>query len=265
MINNTFNITNLSLTENTIIYTRISTLKQTTGTSLDSQLSLCQSYCEKNNYKIIKTYAEVSTATDINKQKKLLEIVNYKNINLVILEPSRFSRNLTHFIEILNKCKKNNIILHFVHDELISTSNYDMKIILSKILDSQNESEVIGTRIKRSVNYRKINKVYYPSISKYGYKYNKNNKKLEMNDYEQNIITLIKKLYHGSNFLKLEKLLLQITNKKHELCFNDNETRLKYGNMWYKDISNFLNSISILRRNKKWSPISVSRIINKNK
>lgn len=263
MINNTFNINNLSLTENTIIYTRISTSKQQIGTSLDAQLFLCQNYCKKNNYKVIQTYAEISSATNLNKQKKLLEIIDFKNINLVILEPSRFSRNLTNFVDILNKCKNNNIILHFVHDELISTSNNDMKIILSKIIDSQIESEVLGSRIKRSIQYRKMNKTYFPSICKYGYKYNKNNNKLEPLIYEQDIIILIKNLYYGSSFCDLEKLLLKITNQQHDLCFKagDEESTLKYGNMCYKDISTFLNSISILNRNKNWSSLAISKII----
>lgn len=260
------NFNNILIGGNAIIYTRISTPGQINGTSLDSQMQLCVDYCNNNGYNIIDKIKEVSTATNINKQKLLLKITSTENINLIILEPSRLSRNVVDFVKLWDICKKNNIIIHFVQDNLISNSIIDMKQIVSKVFDSQNESIIIGSRIKRSIAYRKRNKLYYPSISKYGYKYNKELHKIEPDYNEQQIIQLIKSLYFGDTFKNIEKSIFSICNKKHSLCFmnDDKVKKLYYGNMTYSSISRFLNGIQLYKRNKKWYPTNISSIIKSN-
>jgi uncharacterized membrane protein len=89
---------------------------------------------------------------------------------------------------------------------------------------------------------------------------NKNNKK------ELQIEALIKKLYYGGATKDINNLLVEITgNDKIKLLnpYDPNEviTNVQHGNMRIIDIARFLNSASILRRNKPWNTKSVSDLL----
>ena len=250
-----------------IIYSRVSSFNQTLGYSLDSQIKFCKDYCDKNNFRIIGEYSEVSSAKDINKQLCLNNIIeNNNDFNLVIYEATRLSRNIKDFINFMDKCNNKNIIIHFVQSKLNTKNNMDIKNIISNIFDGQIELQTLSTRIKNSINFRKLNKIYYPSIVKYGYSYLKcsdKTKKLVPNEREQNIISLIQKLYYGSSASDVEKLIKLITLKKRYI-FDSKYNKvfdIEYGNMKKIDIANFLNSLLIDRRGNKWSGISVSKLI----
>ena len=265
---------NKSLNSNgrAIIYTRVSTPNQTMGTSLDSQDACCREYCVKNGYTIIDKVKEISSAQYMNKQQYLNNILNnYEDIHLIILEPSRLSRNLKDGVNFLDVCKNKNIVIHFVQNELVSTNTSDIKTIISGVHDGEIESKNLGLRVKRSVKFRKANKEYYPSVIKYGYKLNKqlNNDKitrtLVKEPHEQLVITLINKLYYGSDIKTIQNLLMTITGEYHELfnqkSTNEVVTRVEYGNMCIVDVAKFLNSIPIMKRNKEWTSSSVSSLL----
>ena len=251
----------------TIIYLRVSSKSQTYGTSLDSQLMNCQEYCLKNNFIVKSVSREVNSAKTIKNQVELLKIIeNYANINLVVYEPTRLARNLSDFISFVNECETKNIVIHFVVDNLVSTNTLDFKNMLSKIYDGQNEIKILGQRIKRSIEYKKLKGTYHSTIVKYGYQYNKVTKCLEENETEQNIINLINILYFGSNIKKIDELLKKITGVKQEFYFvsdpSESVTKLEYGNMTFTGIAVFLNEISIMRRSKLWNAHSISQLIN---
>ena len=255
--------------KNAIIYCRISSKNQKIGTSLESQKLLCTNYCIENNFDVIKTINEISTAKIMKKQKKLFEIVNSNNnINLIVYEPSRLSRNLKDFLDLFEIIQKKNIIIHIVQNKLISDNSNHYRQIISGILDGEIESKNLSLRMKRSINFKKSTGKYLPTIPKFGsqYKTIKNTKILEKNIEERNIIQLINKLYWGSDINSVQDLILKITGKKQELFFISNPdekvTKIEYGNMKIVDIVNLLNSMSITRRNKKWTLKSVSTIIN---
>ncbi len=256
-----------------IIYTRVSSKNQSFGTSLDSQLELCKEYCVENNFKIISEISEVVSARNIEKQENLLKIFSEnKDFNLIILEPTRISRDLCGFINQYNYYKDNNITLHFVQDNLISNNSIDFKKIISGVYDGENESIALSNRIKHSIKKRKSNGTYFPSTTPYGFDYqtcqegNKTVKVLVENTKEQEIIDLINKLHWGANFKELEAILQKITGEKHDLYFpnfdNDTTNCLKYGNLMLVDIANFLNSIHIQRRNHDWNPKSVKQLVD---
>jgi len=248
-----------------IIYCRISTSNQIFGTSLESQKLLCQNYCLKNNFNIKSTIIEIKSAKTMNNQEALYTFINSnENLNLIVYDPSRLSRNLKDYVDFMDYCKKKNIIIHFVQDELITSNNLDCKKILSEIIDGESESKNIGLRVKRSINYRKSRGIYKSSIPKYGYLYNK--KQLFVNNEEQLIIKLIKNLYWGSSINTINKMLFKITGDKHELYFitapEEQVTHVEYGNMRIIDIVYFLNSIPISKRNKSWNSAAISKIVN---
>jgi DNA invertase Pin-like site-specific DNA recombinase len=262
-------ITGASANTSAIVYCRVSTKTQVFGTSLESQKLFCQEYCSNNNLNIKSIISESNSAKSMNKQVELNNLLKLnENINLVVYEPSRLSRNLSDFVNFIDQCKERNITIHFVHEELVSSNSSDLKKILSEIVDGETESKNIGMRVKRSIKYRKLQGTYKSSIPKYGYKYIKNNLGTHkiINIEEQRISNLINKLYWGSDIKSINHLLVKITGETHELYFTivpeESVNKIDYGNMRMVDIVNFLNSIPILRRNKEWTSNAISKIVN---
>ena len=229
-------------------------------------------YCKDNNFQIINIVQEVCSAKDMNKQEKLIELINAnENVQIIIHDPSRISRNITDFTKLLNICKNKKITLHFTSDNLITNNNTDIKMVLSSVYDSEIEIENLSKRVKASIEQRKRNKTYLPSIPKYGYVYEKkisNNKNViivKKNKQEQQIINLINKMYWGSEINPIYKLLQELTGESHEIidCVtDDNISRIDHGNMTFVDIANFLNSNLLTRRNRPWNADAISAIIN---
>ena len=257
---------------NSIIYNRISTKNQTLGTSLESQSKLCREYCTNNGFNIIGEYNEVTSARFMENQTMLHDIIEqHENFNLVVYEPTRLSRNINYFTNLVNQCKQKNIIICFVEKDWISTNNTDFKSILSSVYDGQIESENISNRIKRAIQYKKINNTYLPSIPTFGYNYERkivNNKIVKnkvINEQEQKIILLVNKLYYGSDVKEVNQLLTEITNQPQELIdLNDDEnslTLIEEGNLKFVDIAELLNSLSIMRRGNQWNANSVSKLV----
>jgi hypothetical protein len=144
----------------------------------------------------------------------------------------------------------------------------DIKTILSKFVDSEVESNMISTRVKAYITFRKRNKTYAPSLAPFGFKYIKTSagRKLVENEEEQKIVKIIIGLYYGSQAKPIEKLLTELTGINQELCLiNDDSSieRIERGNMSKKSIAEFLNMLSITKRGNKWSGISISLIIDK--
>lgn len=248
-----------------IIYSRVSTFRQQNGTSLESQKILCQDYCNLMNFNVIHNIEEVCSATQMSKQSKLNNIImNNNNINIVILEPSRLCRNIKDFTILLNKCNEKNIIIHFTQTNISSNNSNDIKKMISSVYDAELESKTLSQRIKRSVSYRKQMKLYVPSVPSFGFMIKDKKKCLSLE--EQNIITLINKLYWGSDTKSINDFLYKITGNHDEICnLYDNVEiiQVRYGNLRIIDIAHFLNNLEIKCRGKKWYCGSVSRLIKR--
>ena len=260
------NMNNIKIDTNTaIIYSRISTSKQQDGTSLEMQQTLCTDYCNLMKFNIISIKKEICSATSMIIQKELNNIINNNsNINLIILDSSRLSRNIKDFILLLDICNKKNIIIHFVKNIIISNNSHDIKIMFSNVYDAEIESKTLSERIKRSINHRKRMKTYLPSIPPFGHIIK--DKKLCHNEKEQDIIHLINKLFWGSDTFSINQLLFKITGVQDEICDlydNDEILEVKYGNLRIIDIVHFLNNLEIKCRKRKWNSNSVSKLIKK--
>jgi DNA invertase Pin-like site-specific DNA recombinase len=203
-------INNVKLNNNSaIIYTRISSNRQISGSSLQSQKLICEDYCKKLKLDIKNNIEEVCSAVSMSKQSNLNIIINNNhNIHLIILEPSRLSRNIKDFTALLEKCEQNKITLHFAQPNIISNNTQDIKNIISSVFDAEVESKTLGKRIKTSIQYRKRMKTFIPSVPSFGY-LNKNKKLCEC-EKEQDIIKLINKLFWGSDTNSINELLFKI-------------------------------------------------------
>lgn len=255
---------------NSYAYYRVSSKNQKDGHSIDQQRDACVNYCKTNKFKLQGEVNEIVSARNMSNQKNLYNLVTLvSDCNLIIYEPTRLSRNPEDYHRLLKTCETKNITLHFVNPNLISDNNSDKRLIATGVVDGQFESEFISNRVKKSIAYRKLHNKFYPSIPKFGSAYckiSKNNIKVVNNKKEMQIEALIKKFYFGGPVKDINNLLIDITgNNKHQLynSSNHNEviTIVERGNMRIIDIARFLNSASILRRNKPWNTKSVSDLL----
>jgi DNA invertase Pin-like site-specific DNA recombinase len=264
---NNINISKAPVNNRAIIYARVSSKNQLNGDSIDMQLSNCKDYCSKNNLIILNEYSESKSARDMKDLQILLHIIeNNENINIIIWEPTRFSRNPIDYHNILPILNKKNIILHFPQKKLISNNNNDIKIISNFIYDGQIESETLSNRLKNINRFKKLHNIPHITRPKYGFKYCKIQKKNIIDDSENLIIQLIKKMYNGSPVKLINKLLIAITeNPSHKLYdMNDPNFELKNiekGNLTIKDIAEFLNYVNITKKEKIWTQSKISQIL----
>ena len=97
-----------------IIYCRVSSLKPTSF-SFINQEEECVKYCKLNKLRIHQIQKE--HISGFGKQKILEQLITKsKNINLIIYDISRFSRNSLFGFKLLKLCHKKNINIHFVKE-----------------------------------------------------------------------------------------------------------------------------------------------------
>jgi len=255
-----------------IIYARISSKSQKEGLSLESQKNVCENYCEENNLEIIQTFYETASAKDFKNQKILVNIIdNYQDINLIVNDPSRFSRSVRDGVIMIDEMLKKNIVLHCASNEYIATNNTDFKQIMSGFKDAEIEIKTLSNRLKRTIRFKKENNLYLPSVAKYGRKYIKalDDDRITIqivdDQKEKMIIELIRKMFYGSPSKDVEQLLISITGDKRHKIYDyslDVEiSEIKPGNFCKKDIAEFLNHLSIFKRGRKWSSGMISAIL----
>ena len=253
-----------------IIYARVSTKDQTKGHSLDSQIQGCKSYALSNGLNITQIVSESCSAGEMKNQRQLLKILEENtNIHLIVFSTDRISRNFCDYALFERNCNKKNITFHIAQKNLISTINSDLKHITSDIRDAVIERNTLSRRICNSIQYRKKNGLFYPTITKFGKKYirDKNGKILRIveDKHEKNIKKVISMLYLGGKCDKINPLLNDITNRDdNEMYDYENDKivdEIKNGNMSAPMVADFLNHLGVLRRNRRWSARSVLTLI----
>jgi DNA invertase Pin-like site-specific DNA recombinase len=262
---------NLNINQESIIYNRISSKNQKDGMSLDNQSDINRQYCIENHLIVKDEIFETASAYDSNqKQVELVNIINNSfNINIICLEPTRFSRNIKNTGEWFEIMGKNNINLICTNPLLISNNMVDKGKILLLVLHGENESKIKSERQIRTIRNKKRIGNYFPSIPKFGssyFKISKNNVKIISNKKECLILTLIKKLYYGGKVKDINQILFEITGDNKHFIYDmdspdDKLKEIQHGNMCIIDIVNFLNCSEIKRRNKYWNHKSVSDLI----
>jgi DNA invertase Pin-like site-specific DNA recombinase len=139
-------------TDNTIIYTRVSTKSQ----SLENQEKECLEYCKKNNLNVIEIIREVHSARYFNKLRQLNNILEeHENINLVIYSCDRFSRSMRDAYQLIDRLKQSKINLISISDMIdLSTAsgrhNFRVRISLAEF-----EGDILSERVKREYKHNK--------------------------------------------------------------------------------------------------------------
>lgn len=250
-----------------IIYCRSSTLKQNqyNHMSIEIQLYHCQNYCEENKLKISYFDSEVCRANYISNQRKLLKIINTnRNINIIIYDASRFSRSVYDGINLLKKCKNKNIIIHVVKDLVTSSNRFGYLKIVDGIKNAEIESATASERVKNSIKFRR-SRGHKIGRCPFGYKVDKTTgiRKFILDENSQNIIMLINTLYFGGSIALVNTLMEKIVGYEIDQLFVDDSNIIKYGNISYNMIADFLNEHEIKYFNKLWKVHNVLNIIKK--
>lgn len=261
------NFENINIAKPTIIYTRCSTKNQDNPYlntfSNDIQLNKCTTFCNENNFKIIKSVSEICSARSGNKQKELLNLINnYNNINLVFFEISRFSRTIFKGTELLKKCIDKNITIYSLKENICTNDSNNIKMFYMGLSNAQSESDDLSHRIKESIKYRKMKGIFIPGRIKFGYI--NNNNKIVKNELEQNIILLILKLKYGDLYNNIVELFKNIIGNKTIKLLEPNYNIL-FGNYNNMDIATILNLNKIKYRNERWTDKNINYICLSNK
>jgi DNA invertase Pin-like site-specific DNA recombinase len=222
-----------STVDKSIIYTRVSTQEQ----MFNRQITKCSEFCNQNNFKITNIVSESCSAYKNPLQLELLKIINdNSNINLIIEETDRFSRNVNYGVKLLDKCFEKNIIIYILNKNYIvkNKKSADYIKLINDIKEAENDSIKKSERIKFANNLKKPN---------------------------PQIIFLILKLYYGSNKQNIENILLKITGCNTITEFDE---IILYGYYDVNDIVFILNENKILNNKKIWTKSAINNIIKNN-
>ena len=264
-LENKINKMYIEIKTNTIIYVRCSTFAQTKDKShsLETQIALCLDYCGKNNLDVIEIVRDIIPGHKM-KKLSLFDIPDkMSNINIVIADPSRLSRNVSDAHNFMERCANSNINIHFARDNLITNSSLDCKKIIGCIYDAYMESKVLSKRLKTTIDMKKslgshIGYIpygfesYYINDERSGMRI----RKIRPNEKEQLVKDCINKLYYGSEANEFNKTFRKIINdKKFKLTESDGSPfeTIYYGNVKMIDIANFLNEHNVHNRDKPWT------------
>jgi len=142
-----------------VIYCRVRTLDQYYS-SCDYQADSCIEFCRQNNYNIIKIIKEISPGKNLSSQPQLKELLkNKKNITVIVSCVDRFSRNVTHCINMFEIMKKNNINLISVTDNIDLRTDYGQHAFKIRVSNAQLESALISERVTRSIKLKKASEL----------------------------------------------------------------------------------------------------------
>lgn len=260
----------VELSPKAVIYARCSTKSQNKNNreSLEIQTNTCTNFCSSKDFNVINIVTEICSARTVNKQKNLTNLINtHTNINLIVYDVSRFSRNIIDGLKLLEICIKNNIKLYSVKENICISCMSDLYFITPFLTAAQAESDSISFRVTQAIAYKKSQGGYFGK-KKYGFNIVEENglRKQISIIHEQLIIKLILKLKYGSHINDINYLYNQIKSTENNNINGINDNIIMYGNYNNKDIVYILdlNEIIYDYKDNIWTPTLIQTIIKNN-
>src|SRR3989344_9239972 len=108
-----------------IIYVRVSSDTQTTGTSLESQQEACLKYAESKGIEIAKIFVEKGESATAANRTELIKALNLckenkgKIVAFIVWKVDRFARNMSDHFWLKTELKKHGSFLHSVTEPMI--------------------------------------------------------------------------------------------------------------------------------------------------
>ena len=143
------------------IYNRVSSKQQNqyNTVSLGMQLQSCEIYYESiykpSGQYTLYHYSEVESARFLESQKQLLKVVSQVNPEdiIIVYNVSRFTRDASAAIDLLYNLSSRNINVVSVSEGISYLTNRNAFRL--KLIEANEESDVISERVKNSINFIK--------------------------------------------------------------------------------------------------------------
>lgn len=257
---------------NCISYSRISSITQKKGHSIQTQKEIIQKYANDNNLNIIHCYNDIGSGIKMNLLKNLNYILNnYSDIKILVHNIDRFSRNLKDACIYLEKFQKKNIIIYAIEQDISNKNISSTRLLKTYINDAEFESKMIGLRVKKTLGSIKKKGGHIGGV-RYGFKKKRiQNIPVIIKDSNENaIIKLIIDLRIGVKTSKeISQVITQITNTNKPLIIydkHDNEIEkfAKPFSLTFKEIADILNDYNITIRGKNCKGTTINNIFNRN-
>lgn len=112
------------MSERAAIYCRVSTsMQESDGTSLDTQLERCRSYCSEHGYEITREYREIYSGADLWNRQELAKLRQFDDTDVVVTyDIDRFSRDEAHLVVLFEEARRHNARIEFVLTPVEDTS-----------------------------------------------------------------------------------------------------------------------------------------------
>lgn len=259
------------------IYARKSTLKVGQKETIDNQIKICRRRAEELELDIVDIKTDSATGTDDNNRPEVKELIRdavkgkYKCV--VMKGVSRLYRKTSKGLELIERLDQNGIRVitveehfdSFASENRTGTGKLDLSRLTMYLMFAEMESKKLADRIK----YTQIEKAHagewnQASSIPYGYKYNSDTKKLEVDSHTSQIIKLIFNLYVEGNGMNRIAHYLNGENP------NGNIYPSPRGKRWSEYTIGFIlknavytGSIIYNRRSKKERPYKQPELIGK--
>lgn len=182
-------------------YARVSTDSDEQLTSYESQINYYSEKIKTNpNWEFVGVYADEGiTGTQIKNRvefQKMIEDAVSGKIDIIIAKSiSRFARNTVDTLRIVRLLRNKNVDVFF-EKENIHTLELDSELFLTLYSAfAQSESESTSMNVKMGLKAKMKRGEYCGQANPFGYNWNKDVKKLEINKHEAPIVELIFELY----------------------------------------------------------------------
>jgi len=223
---------------------------------------------------VVEEIQEIKSARNMKYLHELNNIItNYSNINLVIYNITRFSRNILQGLQYIETLKQKNITIHFIEENAKTNHHLDLHRIRLGLSQSEYESDTISRRVK-SNNIILKNKGWAFGCPKYGKEsvFKNGIRCFQLQNSENKIIQFIITARQGRcTVMALNKILQEIIPNNTDLIeFYDNENNCMITRfdepytLSFRVIADLLNSYSIMNRHNEWSASAVNRVYNDN-
>jgi hypothetical protein len=227
------------------------------GVSLRVQEQLCFKFASENKLRPKSVHKEIHSA--FHKTPKILnDIIKKKNQNIIISSVDRFSRSCSVGLNMATTCIKNKNKLIFIQEKFIISNLSDLIILNQFLKNTEHESTVISTRIKKARNFLISNGMFVGGAIPYGYKVI--DKKLVKDNTEQCIIEFIKICMKESipcDLLNSKMIDISCISPYVPIsCFDKSGDGIKILTepLSKHEISDLLNSYKIKKRGIIWHP-----------
>lgn len=212
---------------NVVAYCRYSSENQRDGYSIEAQKKAIGDYCNRMNYTLLRFYVdEAKTGMNDNREEfqAMIADSSTKEFDAVIVHKlDRFSRDRYNSVFYRKKLKDNGVKLLSVLENIDDDNPEDL--ILLSVLEGMADyySKNLSREVKKGMNQAAMKGLSTGGIPPFGYKINKETKKLEIVPERAEIVRIMFEMYaKGYNLVDIEKEL------------NDLGYKTIHGNLWDK-------------------------------